>query len=136
MNPYAPPTTISTPASSPWRHPFAMLMAGFAIGHAISVVRTIPALISLVSTGEVSMLTALGTLIGCALFYLATVYMPSKPRRAQRIFVCAALGMGLTMLGWSAEHSYMHGFMAGVPGSLLGFWLAGRLQNECVREQQ
>lgn len=128
MNPYAPPTTIREAAHSPWRHPLVMLMTGLTVGHGLSLVSSLPDLLMLVSTGSVSMLTALGTLVGCMLLYSATLYMPTNPKRAKKVFLCAAVGIGLSTLGWGMQHPYMCGFMAGVPESLLGFWLATRLQ--------
>lgn len=109
-----------------WRHPLVLLLLGLAAGHLTVLVGNLRAYPMLVSNGSVSPLLALATLIGCGAFYAAVLMTRSRPERAQKLFLLAVLGMGLSLPAWSYRYPFSSPFWSGALIALFGFGLARR----------
>jgi hypothetical protein len=128
MNPYKPPSPLGSTAQANRRHPYFLLMAGLASGHCLSTVAYLSAYAQLVRVGSVSPLAAMLGLAACLLLYVAVLQMPSNSARARKLFLFAIVAFALSIMGWSIRYGLSHVFWVGVPHSVLGYWLARRME--------
>jgi hypothetical protein len=105
-----------------------MLLVGLAAGHLTVLINKVQAYPMLVPTGSVSPLLPLAALIGCGAFYAAVLMMQSRPDRARKFFLFAALAMGLSIPAWSYRYGLSTPFWLGVPIAVLGFGLTRHLR--------
>jgi hypothetical protein len=102
---------------------FTMLLIGLTLGQLSILLTNLQFHFALVSTGSKSPLVVLAALIGCGALYVAVLAMRSRPERARKFFLFAAIAMGLTLPAWGLRYGFSAPFWLGVPVALFGFGL-------------
>jgi hypothetical protein len=100
---------------------YTMLLIGLTLGHLSILLTSLPAFLMLVSSGSQRPFVVLAALLGCLSLYVAVPAMRSRPQRAGKLFLFAALAMGLTLPAWSLRYGFSAPFWLGVPIALFGF---------------
>jgi hypothetical protein len=125
---FAQSSTLRGTAPSGWRHPLAMLFLGLTTGHLTLLITNLQAYAMLIPTGALSPVLTVGALIGCGALYVAVMMMQSRPDRAKKFFLFAALAMGLSLPAWSHRYGFSAPFLLGAPLAILGFGLVRYLR--------
>jgi hypothetical protein len=122
-------------AAASARNPFTMLLIGLTAGQVVVLLSNLEAYPTLVSTGAVSPLAALSTLVGCGALYAAVLVIRTRPARATKLFLFAALAMGISLPGWNYRYGASAPFWLGLAVALLGYVLAAYLRAESSSRQ-
>lgn len=103
-----------------------MVLLGLAAGHLIVLIRYSFAYPTLVRIGVLAPILVLAGLAGCVAFYAAVLTIRSRPERAKKLFLFAAVVTALQLPTWVHRWSMAAPFWLEVPIALFGFVLARR----------
>jgi hypothetical protein len=107
---------------------FPMLLLGAVAGHLTVLLGNLSAYWMLLGNGGISFFAALLALSGCVALYVAVLMLHSRPQRAKKLFLIAALGLGMSFFAWGLPYGFSAPFWLGVALASIGFWLAPRLK--------
>lgn len=101
-----------------------LLFVGMVAGHLTVLLRNVYAYPTLAAAGALSPVLVLAALVGCVAFYTAALTLTSRPERARKLFLFAALFTGLQLPAWGYRWGFAAPFWLEVPIALFGFALA------------